>query len=267
MKISSNLVKKLRELTGVGILDCKKALLKKNGDINKSIDYLRKKGKSKALNKTARTTLQGSIFSGTKNKFGVLLEVNCETDFVAQEENFINFGKEIVNTALKKKICDFNVLKKVFEFKRIHLVSILNENIKISRYFFLQGDFLYFYLHRTRIGVLLKSNSNDSSLIKYLAMHIVASKPLYLSPENIPQDILLRERKIQLSRSLELGKNISIAEKIVSGRMKKFIGEISLIKQKFVIDPKITVEKFLKENNIVIKNFMRFEVGEYLFSS
>ncbi|CAL4320286.1 translation elongation factor Ts [Buchnera aphidicola] len=265
MKISSDLVKKLRMLTGVGILDCKKALLKKKGNINESIDYLREKGKNKALNKISRKTLQGMIFEKIQDHVGVILELNCETDFVSQDKNFINFGEKILNFALQKKIFDFDFLKKKFENERIHLVSIFNENIKISRFYFLQGKFLYSYLHRSRIGVLLKSNSNNFSLIKLVAMHIVASKPLYLNPENIPKKILSREKKIQLSRSLQSGKNEFIAKRIVSGRMKKFISEIALTKQNFVIDPKIKVEKFLKKNNIVIENFMRFEIGEYIF--
>ena len=111
MKISFTLVKELGDLTAVGILDCKQALLKKNGDINKSIDYLREKGKAKALNKKTRTTLQGSIFSGIKDNFGVILELNGETDFVSQDKNFISFGKEIIETALKKEICDFHILQ------------------------------------------------------------------------------------------------------------------------------------------------------------
>jgi elongation factor Ts len=264
MKISADLIKHLRSLTGVGILDCKKALLKKNGDIDKSIDYLREKGKSKALNKISRKTLEGSIFSGIKNKFGVILEINCETDFVAQDKNFINFGEKIIQTALKKKIYDLNTLRNTFEAQRTNLVSIFNENIKISRFSSLSGNFLYSYLHRSRIGTLLKSNSNDFSLIKNIAMHIIASKPLYLNKKDIPQDILSREKKIQLSRALQTGKNHVIADKIVVGRMKKFISEIALIKQNFVLDPKITVENFLKKNNIIIKKFIRFEVGEYI---
>ncbi|CAL4320395.1 Elongation factor Ts [Buchnera aphidicola (Periphyllus testudinaceus)] len=262
MKISTNLIKKLRMITGIGILDCKKALLKKNGDIHSSIDYLRKKGKSKALNKLSRKTFQGSIFSGVKKNFGVLLELNCETDFVAKHENFINFGNKIIQTSLEKNIEKLDFLKNFFESERASLVSIIGENIKISRFLVLKGKFIHSYLHRSRIGVLLQSNSNDELLNKNISMHIAASKPLYLNPESVPKEIILREQNIQLSMSKQTGKPDSILKKIVLGRMKKFFSEITLIKQSFILDQKKTVEDFLLENNIILKNFIRFEVGE-----
>lgn len=262
MKILSNLIKKLRLITGSGILDCKKALLRTNRNIDLAIDYLRKKGKSKALNKISRKTLQGSIFSKINGNIGVILEVNCETDFVSKDKNFISFGNKIVEYAFKKKIKYLNEIQKIFDIKRINLISVLGENIKISKYSILIGDFIYSYLHHSRIGVLVQSNSNDICKIKNVAMHIAASKPLYLNPENIPNDVLTREKNLQLEMSLQTGKSQFISEKIVSGRMKKFFSEISLIKQFFVLDPKKTVEQYLLENNILLKNFIRFEVGE-----
>ncbi|WP_343187915.1 translation elongation factor Ts [Buchnera aphidicola (Periphyllus koelreuteriae)] len=262
MKISSKLVKELRSITGVGILDCKKALLKKKGDINSSIDYLRKQGISKALNKFSRKTLQGSIFSGIKKNIGALLELNCETDFVSKDKYFINFGNKIIQTALKKNINNLNDLRILFESERTNLVSIIGENIKISRFSVLIGNFINSYIHRSRIGVLVQSNSSNDILTKNIAMHIAASKPLYLNPESVPKDIVLREQNIQLSMSTQTGKSHSIAKKIVSGRMKKFFSEITLLKQLFILDSKKTVENFLLENKIVLKNFLRFEMGE-----
>ncbi|NIH16639.1 MAG: elongation factor Ts [Buchnera aphidicola (Periphyllus lyropictus)] len=264
MIILTDLIKKLRSITGVGILDCKKALLKNKNNLNYSIDYLREKGKAKALNKISRKTLQGSIFIKIKNNIGAMLELNCETDFVEKDKNFIKFGNEIVLQSLLKKITDINILRDLFESKRLNLISIFGENINISKFLIISGEFIHSYIHRSKIGVLLKSNSNDNNLIKYISMHIAAKKPLYLNPENIPKDIISKEKKIQLSRSLQTGKSISIAKKIVIGRMNKFISEISLIKQSFVIDPKKTVEQYLLENSIKLNNFARFEVGELI---
>ncbi|NIG99041.1 MAG: elongation factor Ts [Buchnera aphidicola (Periphyllus acericola)] len=262
MKISTDLVKKLRIITGIGILDCKRALLKKNGDINSAVDYLRKKGKSKALNKLSRKTFQGSIFSGIKKDFGILLELNCETDFVSKDNYFINFGKKIIKFLLDKKIDNLNLLRDSFESERVNLVSMIGENIKISRISALHGDFIHSYVHCSRIGVLLKSNSKKIDLNKNISMHIAASNPLYLNPLSVPENIILRERNIQLSMSKQVGKPQFIAKKIVEGRMNKFFGEITLIKQPFVINPKQKVEDFLLENNIIVKNFVRFELGE-----
>ncbi|CAL4320477.1 Elongation factor Ts [Buchnera aphidicola (Chaitophorus sp. 3695)] len=262
MQISSNLIKKLRLITESGILDCKKALLKKKGNIDAAIDYLRKKGKSKALNKISRQTLQGSIFNKTKKNIGVMLEVNCETDFVSKDKHFIDFGNKIISYALRKKIKNLLQIQENFDVDRINLISILGENIKISKYSILIGDFICNYLHRSRIGVLVQSNSMDFSLMKYIAMHIAASKPLYLNPESIPNEVLIREKNIQLDMSLQTGKSNFISKKIVEGRMKKFFSEISLTKQPFILDPKKTVEQYLLEHNILLKNFVRFGVGE-----
>ncbi|CAL4320664.1 Elongation factor Ts [Buchnera aphidicola (Chaitophorus populicola)] len=262
MKISSNLVKKLRIITGSGILDCKKALLKTQGNIDVAIDYLRKKGKSKALNKTSRKTLQGSIFTKIKKNIGVILEINCETDFVSKDKNFIDFGNKIIEYALQKKINDLNQIQRKFDSDKMNLISILGENIQISKYSILIGNFIHNYLHHFRIGVLVQSNSENCSIMKYIAMHIAASKPLYLNPESIPNEVLTKEKNIQLDMSLQTGKSNFIAEKIVSGRMKKFFSEITLVKQPFALDPKKTVEQYLLEHKILLKNFIRFEVGE-----
>ncbi|MCW5197754.1 translation elongation factor Ts [Buchnera aphidicola] len=262
MKISSYLIKKLRLMTGSGILDCKKALLDTQGDIERAIDYLRKQGKSKALRKISRKTLQGSIFNKIKKNIGVMLEINCETDFVSKDKKFIDFGNKIVKYGLEKKIKDLNVIQKKFDSDRINLISILGENVKISKYSILIGNFIYNYLHHSRIGVLIQTNSINYSIIKYIAMHIAASKPLYLNPESIPHEVISREENIQLDMSLQTGKSNFISKKIVSGRMKKFFSEISLTKQPFVLDPKKTVEQYLLKHNILLKNFIRFEVGE-----
>ncbi|CAL4320074.1 translation elongation factor Ts [Buchnera aphidicola] len=264
MKNLSENIKKIRTITGLGILNCKKALLKNKGDIQKSINYLRKKGKSKVRNKFIKKTTQGSIFICHTKCLGVILEINCETDFVSRDTFFKSEGNKIINLCFKKKFVNLKSVQDYFEDTRIKLISILGENINFSNYFMLKGNFIHSYVHGSRIGVLLKSNSKSLKYVKKIAMHIAASNPLYLSPEKIPKNILDKEKKIQLEIANKLNKHKSkqILSRMVEGRMKKFIYEICLNKQNFIMDTKKTVEKYLKEKNFFIKKFIRLEVGQ-----
>lgn len=258
------MVKELRERTAAGMMECKKALVEANGDIELAIDNMRKSGQAKAAKKAGRIAAEGIILAkvSADGKYGVILELNCETDFVAKDAGFKAFGEEVINAALAEKIADIDVLKAKFEEQRANLVAKIGENINIRRVAVLEGDILGTYLHGARIGVMVAATGADEELVKHIAMHIAASKPEYVKPDDVPAEVVAREHQIQLDIAIESGKPREIAEKMVEGRMRKFTGEVSLTGQNFVMDPSKTVGDLLKENNADVVNFIRFEVGE-----
>lgn len=262
--ISATLVKKLRDRTGAGMMECKKALVEAQGDIELAIDNMRKSGQAKAAKKSGRAAYEGVILlkmdSGQKS--GAMLELNCETDFVAKDGSFKAFAEEIINTALKEKITSSEILKARFEEQRTALVAKIGENINIRRIAMLEAEALGGYQHGTRIGVLVSATGADQECLKHLAMHIAASKPEHVRPEDIPGEVVEREHQVQLEIAMQSGRPRDIAEKMVSGRMKKFMGEISLTEQNFVMDPTKTVGDWLKEHGATVLEFIRFELGE-----
>lgn len=262
--ITAALVKELRERTAAGMMECKKALVEANGDIELAIDNMRKSGQAKAAKKAGRIAAEGIILAkvSADGKFGVILELNCETDFVAKDAGFKAFVEEVVNAALADKITDIDALKAKFEEQRANLVAKIGENINIRRIAALEGDVLGTYRHGARIGVMVAATGADEELVKHIAMHIAASKPEYVKPEDVPAEVVAREHQIQLDIAIESGKPREIAEKMVEGRMRKFTGEVSLTGQNFVMDPSKTVGDLLKENKADVVNFVRFEVGE-----
>ena len=262
--ITAALVKELRERTAAGMMECKKALVEANGDIELAIDNMRKSGQAKAAKKAGRIAAEGIILAkvSADGKFGVILELNCETDFVAKDAGFKAFGEEVINAALADKITNIDVLKAKFEEQRANLVAKIGENINIRRIAALEGDVLGTYLHGARIGVMVAATGADEELVKHIAMHIAASKPEYVKPDDVPAEVVAREHQIQLDIAIESGKPREIAEKMVEGRMRKFTGEVSLTGQNFVMDPSKTVGDLLKENKADVTNFIRFEVGE-----
>ncbi|MBS9432423.1 MULTISPECIES: translation elongation factor Ts [Photorhabdus] len=262
--ITAALVKELRERTGAGMMECKKALVEANGDIELAIDNMRKSGQAKAAKKAGRVAAEGIILAevAADGKFGALVELNCETDFVAKDAGFIAFGKEVMAAVLADKVSDIETLKAKFEEQRTTLVAKIGENINIRRVSVLEGEQLGTYLHGARIGVLVAAEGANEELIKHVAMHIAASKPEYVNPSDVPADVVEREHQIQLDIAMQSGKPREIAEKMVSGRMNKFTGEISLTGQNFVMDPSKTVGDLLKENNAKVTSFIRYEVGE-----
>ncbi len=225
---------------------------------------MRKSGQAKAAKKAGRIAAEGIILAkvSADGKYGVILELNCETDFVAKDAGFKAFGEEVINAALAEKIADIDVLKAKFEEQRANLVAKIGENINIRRVAVLEGDILGTYLHGARIGVMVAATGADEELVKHIAMHIAASKPEYVKPDDVPAEVVAREHQIQLDIAIESGKPREIAEKMVEGRMRKFTGEVSLTGQNFVMDPSKTVGDLLKENNADVVNFIRFEVGE-----
>ncbi|WMY94781.1 MAG: translation elongation factor Ts [Arsenophonus sp.] len=264
-EITANLVKELRQRTGVGMMDCKKALVKANGNINIAIDEMRKVGKAKVAKKANCIATEGIITLKVSidKKMAVLLELNCETDFVAKSLIFYEFANEILAFVIENSCFNINALRIKFEDRREEIITKIGENIKINRIKILQGERIGSYLHGFRIGVLVStSTSADDAILKKIAMHIAASKPEYITPLDVPTDLISHERKIQLEIAMKSGKPLNIIEKIVSGRLKKFLEEISLTGQQFVMDPSKTVGILLKEKNISVLNFARIELGE-----
>ncbi|WP_367673761.1 translation elongation factor Ts [Buchnera aphidicola] len=263
INITASLVKELRLRTGAGIMECKRALIKSGGNIELSIDNLRKSGHAKAEKKNSRITAQGSIFTYVRNNIASILELNCESDFVAKDIEFIAFGKLMVEEACLKQISDINILKKTFEERRILLLLKVGENINITRIALLKSDKIISYIHDCRIGVLVGSRlGSNEEVIKKIAMHIAASKPLFLTKNDIPHDVTDREYKIQLDIATRYKKNKLIIEKIVAGRMNKFFSEITLIGQKFIMDSEKTIGQLLLETYSEVTSFIRFQIGE-----
>ncbi|MBD2813880.1 elongation factor Ts [Xenorhabdus sp. Flor] len=262
--ITAALVKELRERTGAGMMECKKALVEANGDIELAIDNMRKSGQAKAAKKAGRVAAEGVILVevSADAKFAGIVELNCETDFVAKDSGFLAFGKEVIASVMADKNADIDALKAKFEEQRTTLVAKIGENINIRRVAILEGEAVGSYLHGARIGVLVAAEGANEELIKHIAMHVAASKPEYVNPTDVPADVVEREHQIQLDIAMQSGKPREIAEKMVSGRMNKFTGEISLTGQNFVMDPSKTVGALLKENNAKVIDFIRFEVGE-----
>lgn len=260
MAITAALVKELRERTGAGMMDCKKALEETNGDIELAIDNMRKSGAAKAAKKAGNIAAEGTILIKEGAGFTALLEVNCQTDFVAKDSNFLAFANEVLNVAAAGKVT-VEDLKAQFEEARVALVAKIGENINVRRVEYIDGDKAASYRHGDRIGVVVTGDADEETL-KHLAMHVAASKPEYVNPSDVPAEVVAKEREVQVEIAMNEGKPKDIAEKMVEGRMKKFTGEVSLTGQPFIMEPKKTVGEFLKEKGASVSSFIRLEVGE-----
>ncbi|APD85374.1 translation elongation factor Ts [Alteromonas marina] len=268
MAVTAALVKELRERTGAGMLDCKKALVETDGDIELAIENMRKSGQAKAAKKAGRIAAEGVILTKVEGGRATMLELNCETDFVARDEGFLKFGNELLEVAAANNINDIDALNdadlngsKVSEV-RDALVAKIGENISPRRVINVEGDTLGAYVHGGRIGVISILTGGDEELAKDVAMHVAAASPQFVKPENVPAEVVEKEKEIQIEIAIQSGKPADIAEKMVAGRMKKFTGEVSLTGQPFVKDPSISVAELLKNNSADVINFVRFEVGE-----
>ena len=273
MAITAALVKELRERTQAGMMECKKALVESNGDIDAAIEYMRKAGLAKADKKSGRTAAEGTIVSRTSNdgKASVIVEVNCETDFVTKGDDFQNFANEVADLAIQNLPDDIDGLLNlkmasgdtVAEATKA-LIAKIGENINVRRYMKAVTDsgVIGTYLHGSRIGVVATLNGGDAALAKDIAMHVAASKPVCVSADDVPQDVIDKEKDIYSAQAAESGKPADIVEKMVMGRINKFLKEITLLGQPFVKDPDVTVEKLLKDASAVVESFYRMEVGE-----
>jgi elongation factor Ts len=260
MAITAAMVKELRERTAAGMMDCKKALQEANGDMELAIENMRKSGQAKAAKKAGNIAAEGTILIKEANGVAVLVEVNCQTDFVAKDANFLAFAEEVAEAAVASKVT-VEELQAQFEEKRITLVTKIGENINVRRVAYIEGTALASYRHGATIGVVV-AGEGDAESLKHIAMHVAASKPEYINPEDVPADVVEKEKAIQIDIAMNEGKPQEIAEKMVSGRMKKFTGEVSLTGQAFIMEPKKSVGDVLKEKGVTVSNFVRLEVGE-----
>ncbi|WP_435276431.1 translation elongation factor Ts [Psychrobium sp. nBUS_13] len=260
MAITAKLVKELRDRTGAGMMDCKKALTETNGDIEAAIDQMRKNGQAKAAKKAGNIAAEGTIIIKQKDGMAALLEVNCQTDFVAKDVSFLGFANEVADAAITEEL-SIEELQAKFEETRIALVAKIGENMNIRRVEYVKGASLSSYRHGERIGVVVAGEADEETL-KHVAMHVAASRPEFVNPEDVPSEVVDRERKLQIEIAMNEGKPAEIAEKMVEGRMKKFTGEVSLTGQAFIMEPKQTVGQILKAKNASVSTFVRLEVGE-----
>ena len=272
MAITAALVKELRERTGAGMMECKKILTETGGDIEVAIEELRKRGAAAADKKSDRIAAEGTVVALVSGKTGVLLEVNCETDFVAKDENFVSFSQNVAQTILDSgeqtveavSAATLSGGQSSVEEARSALVQKIGENIQIRRFETVSaddGEVISSYQHGKSIGVLVKASGGEE-LGRDLAMHIAASKPVCISEDQIPADQIEKEKEIFSAQAAESGKPAEIIEKMVVGRLRKFVNEVTLLGQSFVKDPDQTVEKLLKSKNAEITNFVRYEVGD-----
>lgn len=270
--ITAQMVKQLRDRTGAGMMECKKALTEAKGDMDKAVDAMRKAGQAKADKKSSRVAAEGIIKFVAKNneKFN-LLEINCETDFVAKDNNFLDFAELISKSSLDSfngNLQDFHQVKqangKTIEEIRLEVISKLGENVQIRRIQQVNVDsgFMGYYMHGNKICVTTILEKKDDALAKDICMHIAAMKPLSIDAEGISKDNLEREKEIFKAQANESGKPENIIEKMIDGKMKKYISEVTLLNQNFVKDNDITIENLLKKNGNKILSFLRMEVGE-----
>ena len=261
--VTAAMVKELRERTGLGMMDCKKAVVESDGDMDLAIDSLRKSSGMKAAKKASRTAADGLIRIQTGSQQGLMVEVNCETDFAAKDENFINFADKVTAAMFEAQSSDVeSLMASGFEATREALVQKIGENCSVRRGQIFQGQ-VASYLHTNgKIGVLVHLQGGDEVLGRDLAMHIAAANPQVVTPEDAGQDVLDKEREIYTAQAAESGKPADIVAKMVEGRIKKFLAEVSLTEQAFVKDSDIKISALLKQHDAQVLAFARYEVGE-----
>lgn len=269
MQITAAQVKELRERTGAGMMECKKALTETGGDLEAAVEAMRKSGMAKADKKAGRVAAEGRVEIVSEGNQAVLVEINCETDFVGNDDNFRAFAAQCAKVALSSGASDVEGLMaesvdgQTLEEHRTQLIAKVGENVQVRRFDRLQAeDSLGFYQHGARIGVLVGLKGGDEALAKDVAMHIAASKPVCVDESGVPQDLLDKERAIFKAQAEESGKPENIIEKMIEGRIRKYLGEITLVGQPFVKDPDQTVGQLLESKGASVTGFLRYEVGE-----
>ena len=263
--ISASQVKELREKTGLGLMDCKKALQESDGDMDLAIEELRKTSGIKASKKSGRSAADGLIgLKGNGSDF-FMIEVNCETDFVARDSSYIEFTSEILDSYANSPDKSLEeLLEDGIEDKREKIVQKLGENIVVRRIARTEASSVTgSYLHSNKkIGCIVSLDGGDAALANDIAMHAAATDPMAISPTDIPEDIVEKEKEIFQAQSEDSGKPPEIIEKMIAGKVSKFLSEVSLTEQDFVKDPNTKISQLLSNNNATIKNFIRYEVGE-----
>lgn len=275
MSITAAQVKELRERTGSGMMECKKALVETNGDIEAAIELMRKSGLAKAGKKAGRTAAEGCVFMQLSDdgKLGAMLEVNCETDFVAKGDDFQDFARALMQKLLDEQPADLQALLGLafsadmdVETARKALIAKIGENINVRRFAIYaaqeEGNRIGGYLHGSKIGVMLEMKGGDEAMAKDIAMHIAASRPEAISEADVPAELIDKEKEIITAQAADSGKPPEIIEKMVGGRLRKYLAEITLLGQPFVKDPDISVGKLLDGASAAVLRFKRFEVGE-----
>jgi elongation factor Ts len=274
MAITAALVKELRERTGSGMMECKKALVASNGDIDLAIEAMRKSGLAKADKKSDRIAAEGviAIETSADGKRAVMLEINSETDFVAKAEDFIAFVGQVSAAALEAQPADVAALMALtvndagdnMDTVRQTLIAKIGENIQVRRFTLMSTDdgVIGSYRHGESMGSMVRLAGGDMTLAKDIAMHVAASRPQAISAADLPAELLEKERDIVATQARDSGKPEAIIEKMVDGRMKKFVNEISLLGQSFVKNPDVTVEKLVSQANATVEEIAFYQVGE-----
>jgi elongation factor Ts len=271
MTVTASMVKELRERTGAGMMECKKALVETGGDIEAAIEFLRKSGLAKADRKAARVAAEGRIIlaANPDGSEAVMVEVNCETDFVAKDDSFAAFADAVAANALAMEGTDIDALMQTriggdtVEQARQALVARIGENIQVRRMVRVSaGGALGSYVHGGRIGVVVALEGGDEELARDLAMHVAAMNPEYVSADEVPAEVVAKEKEILVAQAQDSGKPPEIVEKIVSGRLNKHLASITLLGQPFVKDGDVTVGKLLAGRSASVTGFRRLAVGE-----
>ena len=267
MEIKASQVKELRDMTGVAMMECKKALVECDGDIEKAIDLLRSNSALKAEKKAARVAADGVLRVFVGDEYSTLIEINSETDFAAKDENFIKFADDVQLYISKNRLSDVADLNESdIEDKRKTLVQTIGENIQLRRLETVDHSSEMYagsYLHSdSKLGAIVVLSGGDESLAKDIAMHVAAFNPLCLSESDIDPQILEREKSIYMAQAEESGKPQEIMEKMIEGKLKRFLSEVSLLSQNFVKDPEVTIQNLLDSSNAKIESYVRLKVGE-----
>jgi len=266
MSISASQVKELREMSGVGMMECKKALVETDGDLEKALDLLRANSSLKAEKKASRVAADGAVKAASHADHTSLVEINSETDFAAKDEQFKDFTNSVAEYLANNNAQSIEELGEAFEEKRQSLIQSIGENIQLRRLKNIEkpsGGTIGAYIHSDgRLAALVSIDSDNQDLAKDLAMHVSATNPSCLKSDDIDPELLQRERAIFLAQAEESGKDAAIMEKMVEGKVKRFLSEVTLVSQGFVKNPDQSIDELLKENNTSIVEFVRFKVGE-----
>ncbi len=262
--ISAAMVKELRERTGLGMMECKKALVEADGDLDLAIENLRKSSGMKAAKKAGRVAADGVVRVAVDGGQGTLLEVNSETDFVARDENFSNFADQVIAQAAASSETDVAALMAgELESAREALVQKIGENITVRRIAKVEAAVVGAYVHSNeKIGVLIGLSGGDEAVAKDIAMHVAAVNPMVINPDDVDPEVIEKEKEIFAAQAENSGKPAEIIEKMIGGRIRKYLAEISLVEQPFVKNPDQTVGQLAKEAGATITGMVRFEVGE-----